>query len=270
MPESGPYTRLVAILIRPSKYDDEGYVIPHFRGTLPSNTLSCLNSLTEDAVRRGALEGLDVRVEIIDASTGPALRRLDDSSESGAPTRWRHDPHHLTRDCDEAVSSGGDRNCRRDSDASSDRHQPPRGHRLSALGASKPSRGDHRLSGGRPVARPLAAAARLIRSKPRTSFSLFAKRPLQPIVAEELDGMRRPDRTVPAHQVVGGAVLVTTPADAIRLRRVQGNARFRFLGELTHRRHASPLDPVDARTAHGLARTRPLAFDTVGVPPLTQ
>ncbi len=53
MPESGPYTRLVVILIRPSKYDDEGYVIRHFRGTLPSNTLSCLNSLTEDAVRRG-------------------------------------------------------------------------------------------------------------------------------------------------------------------------------------------------------------------------
>lgn len=66
MPESGPYARLVVILIRPSKYDDEGYVIRHFRGTLPSNTLSCLNSLTEDAVRRGALDGLDVRVEVID------------------------------------------------------------------------------------------------------------------------------------------------------------------------------------------------------------
>lgn len=66
MPESGPYTRLVVILIRPSKYDDEGYVIRHFRGTLPSNTLSCLNSLTEDAVRRGALDGLDVHVEVVD------------------------------------------------------------------------------------------------------------------------------------------------------------------------------------------------------------
>lgn len=60
------YKRLVVILIRPSKYDDEGYVIRHFRGTLPSNTLSCLNSLTEDAVRQGALGGLEVRVEVID------------------------------------------------------------------------------------------------------------------------------------------------------------------------------------------------------------
>ncbi|RPJ75938.1 MAG: radical SAM protein [Acidobacteria bacterium] len=58
--------RLVVILIRPSKYDDEGYVIRHFRGTLPSNTLSCLNSLTEDAVRHGALGDIDVHVEVID------------------------------------------------------------------------------------------------------------------------------------------------------------------------------------------------------------
>lgn len=58
--------RLVVILIRPSKYDDEGYVIRHFRGTLPSNTLSCLNSLTEDAVRHGTLAGVEVRVEAID------------------------------------------------------------------------------------------------------------------------------------------------------------------------------------------------------------
>ena len=61
-----PYKRLTVILIRPSKYDDEGYVIRHFRGTLPSNTLSCLHSLTKDAIRRGELEGLDVRVETVD------------------------------------------------------------------------------------------------------------------------------------------------------------------------------------------------------------
>ena len=58
--------RLVVILVRPSKYDDDGYVIRHFRGTLPSNTLSCLNSLTDDVVRQGALGAVDVRVELID------------------------------------------------------------------------------------------------------------------------------------------------------------------------------------------------------------
>ena len=61
-----PYHHLVVILIRPSKYDDDGYIIRHLRGTLPSNTLSCLNSLTDDAIRRGQLDGLDVQVEVID------------------------------------------------------------------------------------------------------------------------------------------------------------------------------------------------------------
>jgi Radical SAM superfamily len=60
------YSRLIVILIRPSKYDDDGYVIRHFRGTLPSNTLSCLNGLTEAAIQQGALGSLDVRVELID------------------------------------------------------------------------------------------------------------------------------------------------------------------------------------------------------------
>jgi hypothetical protein len=58
--------RLVVILIRTSKYDDDGYVVRHWRGTLPSNTLSCLHSLTEDAVRSGTFDGVDVRVEAID------------------------------------------------------------------------------------------------------------------------------------------------------------------------------------------------------------
>ena len=62
----GPYRRLIVILIRTSKYDDDGYVVRHWRGTLPSNTLSCLNSLTEDVVRSGELGPIDVRVEVID------------------------------------------------------------------------------------------------------------------------------------------------------------------------------------------------------------
>jgi radical SAM superfamily enzyme YgiQ (UPF0313 family) len=58
--------RLVVILIRPSKYDDEGYVVRHWRGAVPSNTLGCLHSLTEDAIRSGELGPIDVRVEVID------------------------------------------------------------------------------------------------------------------------------------------------------------------------------------------------------------
>lgn len=53
-------------LIRPSKYDDEGFVIRHWRGVLPSNTLGCLHGLTEDVRRRGLLGDVDVRVHVID------------------------------------------------------------------------------------------------------------------------------------------------------------------------------------------------------------
>jgi hypothetical protein len=38
--------------------------------------------------------------------------------------------------------------------------------------------------------------------------------PLVPIVAEELNWMLRPNGAIPAPEVIGSAVFVTTPADA--------------------------------------------------------
>ena len=59
--------RLTVFLIRPSKYDDEGYVIRHFRGVLPSNTLACLYSLTDELKRRSALgRNLEIKIRILD------------------------------------------------------------------------------------------------------------------------------------------------------------------------------------------------------------
>jgi radical SAM superfamily enzyme YgiQ (UPF0313 family) len=59
--------QLRIVLIKPSKYDDEGYVIRHFRGVLPSNTLACLASLTEDLAEREFLGAdVDLKVEIYD------------------------------------------------------------------------------------------------------------------------------------------------------------------------------------------------------------
>ena len=54
--------RLTVVLVRPTRYDDDGYVVRHWLGTLPSNTLSCLNGLTLDAVESGALGSLPVDV----------------------------------------------------------------------------------------------------------------------------------------------------------------------------------------------------------------
>ena len=58
-----PYKRLHLFLIKPSKYDDEGYVIRYWKGVLPSNTLSCLNGLSEDVQEREVL-GKDLAWEI--------------------------------------------------------------------------------------------------------------------------------------------------------------------------------------------------------------
>jgi|WetSurMetagenome_2_1015567.scaffolds.fasta_scaffold68378_1 radical SAM superfamily enzyme YgiQ (UPF0313 family) len=55
------------VIIKPSKYDDEGFVIRHFRGVLPSNTLACLSSLTRDVAERELLgSDVDLQVELFD------------------------------------------------------------------------------------------------------------------------------------------------------------------------------------------------------------
>ena len=62
-----PCERLTVILIKPSKYDDQGYVIRHLRGVLPSNTLACLCSLTEDLDHRKVLgDDLEIKIKILD------------------------------------------------------------------------------------------------------------------------------------------------------------------------------------------------------------
>jgi radical SAM superfamily enzyme YgiQ (UPF0313 family) len=60
---------LVIYLIKASKYDDDGYVIRHWRGVLPSNSLACLYGLTEDVRRRNGLGAdLNWKVEVLDES----------------------------------------------------------------------------------------------------------------------------------------------------------------------------------------------------------
>jgi hypothetical protein len=66
--------RLVVYLIKPSNYDDDGYVIRYWKGVLPSNTLSCLYGLTEDVRERGVLgRRLTWRIELIDET----VQRVD-------------------------------------------------------------------------------------------------------------------------------------------------------------------------------------------------
>jgi radical SAM superfamily enzyme YgiQ (UPF0313 family) len=54
-------------LIKPSQYDDDGYVVRHWRGVLPSNTLACLAGLTQDVVHRNVLgDAWNVKVHLYD------------------------------------------------------------------------------------------------------------------------------------------------------------------------------------------------------------
>ncbi|MGH6925209.1 MAG: radical SAM protein, partial [Propylenella sp.] len=54
--------RFAVTLIKPSRYDSDGYVIQWRMSAVPSNSLACLYALTRDCSRRQVL-GPDVEIE---------------------------------------------------------------------------------------------------------------------------------------------------------------------------------------------------------------
>ena len=54
------------VLIKPSKYDDDGYVVRFWKGVLPSNTLNVLHGLTEDIRQRRIFGDLAIEVTTFD------------------------------------------------------------------------------------------------------------------------------------------------------------------------------------------------------------
>ena len=77
--------RLNILLLKPSKYDDDGYVIHHMRGVLPSNTLYALNGLFHSAAK--SLK-LSVRFKLIDETVEliEPTRILPSFSNANIPT----------------------------------------------------------------------------------------------------------------------------------------------------------------------------------------
>ena len=55
--------RFPIVLIKPSHYDDEGYVIQWYRSAVPSNSLAVMHGLVQDCVRRKVL-GEEVKIEV--------------------------------------------------------------------------------------------------------------------------------------------------------------------------------------------------------------
>jgi radical SAM superfamily enzyme YgiQ (UPF0313 family) len=61
------FQKLHLYLIKPTQYDDDGYVVRHWRGVLPSNSLACLAGLTEEVVAQKRLgESLRVKIHLLD------------------------------------------------------------------------------------------------------------------------------------------------------------------------------------------------------------
>lgn len=58
--------RFRIVLIKPSKYDDDGYVIRFWKGVLPSNTLNVLHGLTDDVKERRVFGDLPIEVVTYD------------------------------------------------------------------------------------------------------------------------------------------------------------------------------------------------------------
>ena len=53
-------------LIKPTRYDDDGYPLQWWRSIIPSNSLACLAGIVEDALARGALAGAAADVHVVD------------------------------------------------------------------------------------------------------------------------------------------------------------------------------------------------------------
>ena len=60
---TGTKRRFQLVLIKPSHYDDDGYVVQWWRSSIPSNSLANLYSLADDAAQRGVL-GPDIEIDI--------------------------------------------------------------------------------------------------------------------------------------------------------------------------------------------------------------
>jgi hypothetical protein len=76
-------------IIKPSHYDDDGYVIQWVRAFIPSNSLACLHTLVQDVQKRGVLgDDVEVVLNVYDEShtiipVGHIIRRIQASSGRG-------------------------------------------------------------------------------------------------------------------------------------------------------------------------------------------
>lgn len=67
-------TPLDVVLIKPSHYDDDGYVIQWWRSSIPSNSLACVYGIMADAAQRQALgPEIEIRLQALDETNTRVL-----------------------------------------------------------------------------------------------------------------------------------------------------------------------------------------------------
>src|SRR5579871_6260048 len=82
-------TKFFVEIIKPSHYDDEGYVIQWIRAFIPSNSLASLYGLAEDARQKGVLgDDIELVVSAYDEShtvipVGKIIRRIQNGGGRG-------------------------------------------------------------------------------------------------------------------------------------------------------------------------------------------
>ncbi|MFY9699135.1 MAG: radical SAM protein [Rhodoplanes sp.] len=88
LPSAGRRKRFCLMLVKPTHYDDDGYVIQWFRSAIPSNSLACLYGLARDLADRRVLgDDLDFDIHALDESNTrirpERLARLVKAADAG-------------------------------------------------------------------------------------------------------------------------------------------------------------------------------------------
>ena len=80
-------SRFHLAIVKPSHYDDDGYVIQWWTSAIPSNTLAALNGLAEDCRDRRVLGDTELEIATYDETNAhidvPAIMRWIDEAGAG-------------------------------------------------------------------------------------------------------------------------------------------------------------------------------------------
>ena len=78
-----PRKRFRIVLVKPSHYDDDGYVIRWYRSPMPANSLASVYGLLDDCAQRKVL-GPDIDIDIVAKKLDEARQQIQPSLGASA------------------------------------------------------------------------------------------------------------------------------------------------------------------------------------------